>query len=189
MSPAPLYLSLVHHPIRNKQGTIITTAVTNLDVHDIARTSKTYGIEKYFIVTPLESQIMLTERILDYWKNVTGARLVPSRQEALDLVEVAVSIEQVIDRITEQTGKSPKLVATSASNDGKRTSYKEFQDILSESKDPFLFLFGTGYGLIPEILDNSDYILDPINGVNGFNHLSVRSAVAIILDRLLGTRN
>jgi hypothetical protein len=33
---------------------------------------------------------------------------------------------------------------------------------------------------------HADYILDPLAGAGTYNHLSVRSAVAIILDRLLG---
>jgi len=34
-----------------------------------------------------------------------------------------------------------------------------------------------------------DHRLAPIQGVSNYNHLSVRSAAAIILDRLLGTEN
>jgi len=41
--------------------------------------------------------------------------------------------------------------------------------------------------LTKEVKDDSDYVLAPIEG-KGYNHLSVRSAVAIILDRLLGDR-
>jgi hypothetical protein len=35
-------------------------------------------------------------------------------------------------------------------------------------------------------MEQADYILEPIYGPGEYNHLSVRSAVAIILDRLLG---
>jgi hypothetical protein len=57
--------------------------------------------------------------------------------------------------------------------------------LLEDRGTPFLILFGTGWGLTQEVKDSSDYVLVPIEG-KGYNHLSVRSAVAIILDRLLG---
>ena len=38
--------------------------------------------------------------------------------------------------------------------------------------------------LSDEVLETADYIVEPIEGVGEFNHLSVRSAVAILLDRI-----
>ena len=58
---------------------------------------------------------------------------------------------------------------------------------LLEGEDPLLMLFGTGWGLTKEVKAEADFRLEPIEG-KGYNHLSVRSAVAIILDRLLGER-
>ena len=49
-----------------------------------------------------------------------------------------------------------------------------------------LLLFGTAHGLAPELSETADYTLPPIESTTGYNHLSVRSAVSIILDRLLG---
>ena len=49
-----------------------------------------------------------------------------------------------------------------------------------------LLLLGTAWGLAPEVLAMADGVLPPIRGVSGFNHLSVRSAAAILFDRLLG---
>ncbi|MGB4176778.1 MAG: RNA methyltransferase, partial [Halanaerobiales bacterium] len=51
-----VFLGLIHYPIRNKAGEIITTTVTNLDLHDIARVGKTYNINKYFVINPIKSQ-------------------------------------------------------------------------------------------------------------------------------------
>jgi len=48
--------------------------------------------------------------------------------------------------------------------------------------------FGTGRGRAREVLQESDYILAPIEGVLDYNHLSVRSAAAIVLDRMMGIR-
>jgi hypothetical protein len=49
-------------------------------------------------------------------------------------------------------------------------------------------MFGTGWGMIDELIERADYYLDPIEGPVEYNHLSVRSACAIILDRLTGKR-
>jgi hypothetical protein len=51
---------------------------------------------------------------------------------------------------------------------------------------PVLLLFGTGWGLTEEVLAAADRRLEPIQGAGDFNHLSVRAACAITLDRLLG---
>lgn len=50
---------------------------------------------------------------------------------------------------------------------------------------PIFYFFGTGWGLTNEVMDMSTYILEPIRAKCKYNHLSVRAAVAIILDRLL----
>ncbi len=180
-----LYLALVHHPVRNKDGKVVTTAITNLDIHDIARSCKTFGVQNYFLVTPLESQMMLANRVLDYWSTVTGSRLVPDRKAALELVRVKESIESTIEFIVQKTGQQPILIATSAQGTEETTGYREMRKILQSSERPCLLLFGTGYGLIDEIIHQADYLLDPIYGVEDFNHLSVRAAVSIILDRLI----
>jgi tRNA (guanine37-N1)-methyltransferase len=56
---------------------------------------------------------------------------------------------------------------------------------MRESARPWLILFGTGHGLAAEVLERADVALPPIRpGV--YNHLSVRAAAAITLDRLFG---
>jgi len=54
---------------------------------------------------------------------------------------------------------------------------------------PVCLIFGTGHGLHPEVLELADAVLEPIHGPTEFNHLSVRSAVSIYLDRLLAPRD
>jgi hypothetical protein len=51
---------------------------------------------------------------------------------------------------------------------------------------PILLLFGTGWGLSDSLTNEADFKLEPIFGkaLDGYNHLSVRSAVAIYCDRL-----
>ena len=57
------------------------------------------------------------------------------------------------------------------------------------SNMPCFLLFGTGWGLHPIALEKADFKLSPIISKNsdGYNHLSVRSAVAIYLDRMFGS--
>jgi hypothetical protein len=43
-----------------------------------------------------------------------------------------------------------------------------------------------GWGLAPQALSLCTHVLEPVEGADGYNHLSVRSAAAVILDRLLG---
>ena len=49
-------------------------------------------------------------------------------------------------------------------------------------------MLGTGQGLSNELLNKADFLLAPLKGMPHYNHLSVRSAAAIILDRWLGLR-
>ena len=53
---ANLYLALIHYPVINRNGKVIASAITNLDIHDISRISKTFGVNRFYIVTPLKDQ-------------------------------------------------------------------------------------------------------------------------------------
>jgi len=57
---------------------------------------------------------------------------------------------------------------------------------MNNNEKPYLILFGTGWGMTEELIGKADAVLPPILGENEYNHLSVRSATAIILDRLIG---
>jgi hypothetical protein len=165
----------------------VATAVTTVDIHDIARSARTFDLGGFYVITPLKSQTQLVERLLRHWVEGTGAVYNPTRRNALSLVKVEESIEATVGDISRDWGTEVKVVATAARSHRENIGYHEFRDVLSEQSQPFLLLFGTGWGLTEEVIGNSDYILDPIEGTD-YNHLSVRSAVAIILDRLLGRR-
>ena len=96
------------------------------------------------------------------------------------------TLDDVMLDVEREYGSKPKLVVTSARPGGKRTSFLELRDMLIKSDRPFLLLLGTGWGLTDTILAQSDYLLEPIDGGTDYNHLAVRSAAAIFLDRLLG---
>jgi hypothetical protein len=182
-----LYIGLVHHPIYDSRREVVATAVTNFDIHDIARCAKTFGIGGFFVITPLESQIQLVERILSHWREGAGSVYNPTRKESLSLVRVTRTIDEADRAISGLWQKKAKKVATGASPHPESISFEFFRQLLEDRDTPYFILFGTGWGLTKEVKDDSDYVLAPIEG-RGYNHLSVRSAVAIILDRLLGNR-
>lgn len=182
---ASIYLGLIHYPIYNKRGVEITTTITNMDLHDIARAGKTYNIEKYYIVNPLKSQQSLVRRMKKYWESDYGAEYNSNRQEAFSILDIAGSMENMIDDILRNTGSPPILVATDAKPFANSVSYSRMREIIFAVDRPILIIFGTGWGLTEKTLQECDYILEPVYGRGKFNHLSVRSAVSIILDRLL----
>ena len=183
---AHTYASLVHYPVLDRDGQVVTTAVTNLDIHDIARAARTFGLAGYFVVTPIEAQRTLVSRIVGHWTEGAGREHATKRTEALSLVSVLPSIADVAARIAERHGAAPFMVATGARSRGVVTPPDAL--LRAAGSRPILLLFGTGWGLAPDVFVNVDAVLPPIAGGDEYNHLSVRSAVAIMLDRLFGPR-
>ena len=181
-----LFLGLIHHPIRNKVGEKVTTSVTNMDIHDISRSCRTFGVEKYYIVTPLKIQQELVGRILGHWGEHKSLAYNPDRKDALSIACLQDDIDSAIQDIENITGERPLLVVTGANF---KESNGDSADLIKThlvDKRPIFLIFGTGWGLHQDVLDRADYFLGPIfgNAEDGYNHLSVRSAVAIYLDRL-----
>ena len=184
---ASLSIALLHYPVHNKNREVVTTAVTNLDIHDIARSARTYGVSRYYIVTPVEEQRRLVEKIRLHWLEGWGATYNPKRKAALELLQTEKSLDDAIADIERRTGRRPKLVITGASGRDNSISFSGLQALLNADSDqPFLLLLGTGWGLTEEVFNRSDYVLEPISGGGDYNHLSVRSAASIMLDRLFG---
>jgi hypothetical protein len=190
MSSPCVYCALLHHPVRDRAGETVTTAVTNLDVHDIARSARTYGVRGYYVVTPIAVQHVLVRRIMEHWTSGAGRRRIPERHLALERCLPIASLQAAIDDITTREGRAPRLIATAARPAQGRspTGFDEVRRELAASSDPFLILFGTGYGLVDALLVQADILLAPIEPASDYNHLSVRAAAAIVLDRLRGAR-
>lgn len=180
-----LDVALIHHPVCNKQGETIGSAVTNLDIHDIARAGKTFGVDSVYIVTPYQEQQILVQEILDHWTTGYGAQKNKDRKEALSIVRICDNLESLLKEVEEKWGKPPFVLATCARERGDTLRYREAKEEILAGK-PHLLLFGTAWGLAPEVFTTVEGTLPPIIGFGHYNHLSVRSAVAIILDRLLG---
>lgn len=182
-----LAIALVHYPVVDRNDKIYTTAITNLDVHDIARSARTYSLNKYYIVTPISAQQELAHTIATFWLTGGGTTRSRDRGSAMELVDVKTDLQSAIDEEIAITGKKPILIATSAKVCEKKSiSYEQGKKIIADNQSTIV-IFGTGYGLAPSIVDNADFLLEPIYGPDHYyNHLSVRSAAAIILDRLCG---
>ena len=185
---ADLYIALLHHPVYDKNGAIVTTAVTNMDVHDLGRLSRAFAVRAYYVATPVATLRRLVERIMRHWETGPGSVYNHTRKEALALARLAPDLDAVIADIERETGTLPRLVATSARDGGRRLSFAALRRRLHDEARPELLLLGTGWGLTEDVLGRADDILEPIRGTEGWNHLSVRSAAAIILDRLRGHR-
>lgn len=185
-APANLYLALVHHPVYDKNGQVVTTAITNMDIHDIARSARTYGIKGFYVVTPVKALQKLASKIVHHWEEGYGSHYNDTRKEALSLVRLKDTLDDVILDVERRSEVKSRIVATSARAGKANTSFAQLKDMLLEHVQPYLLLLGTGWGLTDAVLAQADYILEPIEGGTDYNHLAVRSAAAIILDRLFG---
>ena len=178
-----LYCALVHYPVLDKEKKSVAVSLTNLDIHDIARSSHTYGLGGYYIVTPLKDQRNLLETLVTHWTYGAGGKSNPDRAAAFSLVKGVECIEEAVRDITAATGESPYVVGTSASGAGN-LGFAALRKIVYAR--PVLLLFGTGHGLAPTLQDRCDAMLAPIRPLSRYNHLSVRAAAAIIMDRIAG---
>jgi hypothetical protein len=184
LDTSKIYIALLHHPVYNKTGEVITTAITNLDLHDISRTARTYGIGGYYVINPMPAQRELARRILAHWIDGFGAVYNPNRTDALSVLRVAATLDEAASAIEELHGARPQVIGTAARLLEGAVDYIAARDMLS-GPGPALIVFGTGWGLTDEFLAGCDRVLMPITGHGGYNHLPVRAAVAIILDRLI----
>ena len=178
-------VALVHHPVLDGQGAVVTTAVTNLDVHDLARSARTYGCSDYFVAHPIAAQRELVTRIQAHWTDGSSGRRIPDRKEALAILRVVDSLDEAIARLGGRA--EVEVWVTAARARGPTTSFADARARLQGDGKPVLVVFGTGWGLAPSVLASADAQLEPIVSLReAYNHLSVRAACAIALDRLLG---
>jgi tRNA (guanine37-N1)-methyltransferase len=183
---ADVYLALLHYPVYDKNHQVVTTAVTNMDIHDISRSGRTYGVRGFYVVTPVKALQKLALKIIDHWETGHGSQYNVTRKQALEIARIANSLDDAIIDIEREAGEKPEIIVTSARPTANRTSFTALRDMLKKKARPFLIIFGTGWGLTETIFSQADYVLEAIEGYTDYNHLSVRSAAAIILDRLMG---
>ncbi len=184
MSHRKLHLALVHHPVVDREGAVVTTAITNLDLHDMSRSARTYGAEALWVVHPIEAQRTLAERIREHWVSGSGGVRIPDRARALSILKVVPMLGDVATAL----GEHEVWITAASARGGPVTAWADARARLAAEGPPVLLLFGTGWGLAPSLVAEAAVRIEPIAGAPGagFNHLSVRAACAIALDRLRG---
>ena len=187
-----LSFCLVHYPVSLGPKKIGASSLTNLDIHDIARISRSYAMGSFYPVTPLRDQLRVLEEILRHWTRGPGGVGNADRAQALGLVQPATSLEEAVAHMTAQHGTRPRLVASSAVWPAKgKASKPESMPMTPRDvrrwcdQGPVMLCLGTAQGLAPEVLEQCEGTLRPVRFL-GYNHLSVRSAAAILADRILG---
>jgi hypothetical protein len=179
-------LAIIHYPVLDKRGDVVSTSINNLEIHDVARSCMTFGVELCYIVTPLDRQRAIAEQLVDHWKGGYGRQYNPDRAKALEKIRITKSLAEVME---EFHGREPVLVGTSSKRRETSIGYVELGRRIQQDPRPHLLLFGTGWGLPPGIVSNCESTLLPIMGLGEYNHLSLRVAIGIILDRLFGDRS
>lgn len=188
-----IFLALVHFPVLNKHREVVATALTNVDVHDLARSGRTFGAQAVFVVTPVELQQRMVGEVVDHWTQGDGAAHL-RRAEAMRRVEACASVQAAVDAIRQRTGRAPLVAVTGAQMRAPTHTFAELRAQMRQSDEPLLLVFGTGWGLHTSVIDAAEIRLPPItrdpalHDGAAYNHLSVRAAVAITLDRLCGDR-
>lgn len=180
-----VYIALVHYPAYNSRLEVVSTAFKSIDAHDISRDATTYGVKKFYLINPVEEQRRLAGRLVDHWTEGEGRNFNETKSKAFGIISIMSTIEEAVGQIEEIEGEKPKIVVTDARFSDDMTGYRAVREKIFENTEPFLILFGTGWGLTLETIKAADYVLKPISGYSEFNHLSVRSAAAVVLDRLL----
>lgn len=156
----------------------------NIDLHDLSRLGRTYGIDKIYIIQPLEDQRELGNKLIEHWLKGTGKAYNPVRSEAIKLLRIVATLDEAIEEILSLEGVKPLLIATDASAKREYLTPEEVRKLLFEK--PIALVLGTAWGLEDNFLESCDGFLEPIWGrLDDYNHLSVRSAAAILLDRIL----
>jgi hypothetical protein len=184
MDPKNLHLVLRHDHVLGRGGKIIHASVTQIDLHDFCRLSLTYGLGGFHCVTEMEAQHRICREILDYWRAGPGQSYNPDRVEALQVLHLYRDFGALVEDIEKRSGKPPLLIGTSAKGHEKNLAINEALAIIKNSGRTVLIQFGTSWGLSPDQLRRCDGVLPPVEGHDGYNHLSVRCAAAILVDRI-----
>ncbi len=189
-----LYVALVHHPVIIEGKYSGTSSLTNLDIHDIARSARSYGLGGFYVLTPLKDQQEILQGILQHWLHGQAKKNYGARAKALSLVRPMSFIEDAVTHIEQLSGARPLVFGSSAQwGESIRSksknpmpnyiSFAKTREILNDRA--VLILLGTGHGLAPEVMQSCDALLRPVRFLGDYNHLSVRAAAAIMFDRIL----
>ena len=93
---ADVYLALLHYPVYDKNHQVVTTAVTNMDIHDISRSGRTYVVRGFYVVTPVKALQKLALKIIDHWETGHGSQYNVTRKQALEITRIANTRDDAI---------------------------------------------------------------------------------------------
>jgi len=178
-----LSIALVHQPVLDRNGEVITSTVDHFDVMDGSRLSLTYPVWRFYVVNRVPAQRALVERLIGHGSSAAGR---DQARGSFDKTHWAPDLETVLAEHEDELGRCPTTVATSATPTAEAIGFATLRQRVWAG-EPTLLLVGKAWGLAPEMLEAAALRLEPISGGTGFNHLSVRSAMAILVDRLLGS--
>lgn len=184
MSISKIHLCLRHDEVLGREDKIIHSSVTQIDLHDFSRLTVTYGLGGFHAVTAMEAQHQISEDILKHWRVGYGKDYNPDRVEALSKLSLHRSFDSVVEAIAEEDGQPPLIIGTSARPTDKELAFADLSTIMADSGRSAIVQFGTSWGLSPAQIRRCDWVLPPVEGRHGYNHLSVRCAAAIIVDRI-----
>nr|NIS74496.1 RNA methyltransferase [Deltaproteobacteria bacterium] len=107
-----IYIALIHHPVYDRKKEVVTTSITNLDIHDLARLAKTFGLGGFYIVQPSKLQVELADRIISHWERGAGATYNETRRVAFETIRMVPDVREMIRDVEDRTGVGARLVAT-----------------------------------------------------------------------------
>jgi len=183
-------IGLLHFPVYNKNKEVVVTSITTSSLHDISRTARTFGVENFYIITPITAHKQLVDRLVKHWQAGYGAQYNPTRRDALCTVMVMNNLGECLQDLKDKYQKNPLTLATCARPRKNSISYAQLREKMQQDLQTYLIIFGTGWGIEGSLMEEMDFTIEPIYGKKeegergSYNHLSVRAAVAIILDRL-----
>lgn len=166
----------------NRLGEVISSTVDSFDFFDASRLALTYGVDRMYIVHPEPAQQALVSRLIAHGQ-------AQGRQDAQrGHFEHSVGVHDLqaaIDDVQARCQCRPKVVATTARSGPPKVGLGSLRDSLSPQR-PQLWLIGKAWGMTQAVIDGADCVAASIDTGTGYNHLSVRSALAIYIDRMLG---
>jgi len=183
MPERKLYVALVHHPLKNRNGDEITAQTNEFDIMDASRLVHVYDVRRFYVIQPIEAQASIVDRMIEYQMDPTREAQRGRFHKTFRLD----SLDEALADAVEDAGGPVRTIATTARQFPDSQPYADVRQRI-DAGEPLLLMFGMAWGLVDRIIDEADLRLEPVSGGCGFDHLPVRSAFAIVLDRLLGVR-
>jgi len=94
-------------PVVDRNGRVIASAITSLDLHDLARSSRTYGVRALYVVHPVPEQREFARSVIEHWRIGYGRSFDSRRVEALNLIEIVADLDVAVAAAERVAGRRP----------------------------------------------------------------------------------